>query len=121
MNRGQTVFAQLMSYLSHTDFTRCVDRYNGNYRVHHLSCWDQFMAMVFAQLTHRESLRDIEVCLQAHHSKLYHCGLSRVVKRSTLASANEERDWRIYADFAQHLIQLARPLYADTDLGLERV
>ena len=119
MNRGQTVFAQLMSHLSHHDFTRCVDRYRGNYRVHHLSCWDQFMALAFAQLTHRESLRDIEVCLQAHHSQLYHCGLSRVVKRSTLADANEERDWRIYADVAQHLIQFARPLYADTDLGLD--
>jgi hypothetical protein len=108
-----------MSYLSHHDFKRCVDRYDGNYRIRHFSCWDQFLAMAFAQLTHRESLRDIEVCLQAHHTKLYHCGLSGVVKRSTLASANEDRDWRIYADFAHGLIQLARPLYADTDLGLE--
>ncbi len=119
MNRGQTVFAQLMSYLSHNDFRRCVERYRGNYRVRHFSCWDQFMAMAFAQLTQRESLRDIEVCLQAHHTKLYHCGLSGVVKRSTLAEANEERDWRIYADFAHLLIQVARPLYADTDLGLD--
>lgn len=119
MNRGQTVFAQLMSYLSHNDFKRCVDRYDGNYRIRHFSCWNQFLAMAFAQLTHRESLRDIEVCLQAHHTKLYHCGLSRVVKRSTLAAANEDRDRRIYADFAQSLIHLARPLYADTDLGLD--
>ncbi len=119
MNRGQTVFAQLMSYLSHHDFKRCVDRYDGNYRIRHFSCWNQFLAMAFAQLTHRESLRDIEVCLQAHHTKLYHCGLSRVVKRSTLASANEDRDWRIYADFAQSLIHLARPLYAETDLGVD--
>ncbi len=119
MNRGQTIFAQLMSHLSHHDFKRCVDRYHGNYRIRHFSCWDQFLAMAFAQLTHRESLRDIEVCLQAHRTKLYHCGLSGVVKRSTLAAANEDRDWRIYADFAHTLIDLARPLYADTDLGLD--
>ena len=119
MNRGQTVFAQIIRFLSHDEFRRCVQRYGGNRRVRRLSCWDQFLAMVFAQLTFRESLRDIEVCLSAQRSKLYHCGFRGSVKRSTLADANERRDWRIYADFAQSLIAIARPLYADTDLGLD--
>src|SRR6516162_22885 len=118
MNRGRTVFAQLLQYICHNDFYRFVDRYNGDWRVRNLSCWEQFLAMAFAQLTHRESLRDIEVSLAAHRRQLYHAGFRSVVKRSTLADANESRDWRIYSDFAQHLIQQARPLYSDVDLGL---
>jgi hypothetical protein len=108
-----------MEFLSHDEFKRCVIRYDGNRYIKRFSCWDQFLAMAFAQLTYRESLRDIEVCLAAQRKKLYHCGLSGAVKRSSLADANESRDWRIYADFGQSLIDIARPLYADTDLGLE--
>jgi uncharacterized protein DUF4372/DDE family transposase len=119
VNQGQTVFAQIMQFLSHDDFDRCVSRYDGNRYIKRFSCWDQFLAMAFAQLTFRESLRDIEVCLAAQRRKLYHCGLSGPVKRSSLADANERRDWRIYADFARSLIEIARPLYADTDLGLD--
>ena len=119
MNRGQTVFAQIMQFLSHDEFRRCVRRFDGNRNIRSFSCWDQFLAMAFAQLTYRESLRDIEVCLAAQRSKLYHCGLSGPVRRSSLADANERRDWRIYADFAHTLIDIARPLYADTDLGLD--
>jgi len=119
MNQGRTVFAQIMEFLSHDEFRRCVDRYDGNRRIRMLSCWEQFLAMAFAQLTYRESLRDIEVCLAAHQSKLYHSGFRAPVKRSTLADASEGRDWRIYADFAQSLISVARPLYADEDLGLD--
>jgi hypothetical protein len=119
MNRGQTVFAQLLQFVSHNDFYRIVHRYNGDWRVRSFSCWEQFMAMAFAQLTRRESLRDIEVSLAAHRKQLYHAGFRSSVKRSTLADANETRDWRIYSDFAQHLIQQARPLYKDVDSGLE--
>ena len=119
MNLGRTVFAQLISFLSHNEFNRCVARYGGNKSVRSFSCWDQFLTMAFAQLTYRESLRDIEVCLAAQRRKLYHAGFSGPVKRSTLADANEKRDWRIYRDFAQSLIQIARPLYAHSDLGLE--
>lgn len=118
MNQGRTVFTQLISFLDHNEFNRCVQRYGGNKKVRSFSCWDQFLAMAFAQLTYRESLRDIEVCLAAHQRKLYHAGFSGPIKRATLADANEKRDWRIYRDFAHSLIQLARPLYADTDLGL---
>ena len=119
MNRGQTVFAQLLQFISHNDFYRFVHRYNGDRRVRNLSCWEQFLAMAFAQLTRRESLRDIEVSLAAHRRQLYHAGFRSPVKKSTLADANEMRDWRIYSDFAQHLIQQARPLYRDVDLGLD--
>jgi len=119
MHEGQTVFAQLFEFVSHREFQRCVERYDGNRRARRLTCWEQFLAMAFAQLTSRDGLRDIEVCLAAQSSKLYHCGFRRTVKRSTLAEANERRDWRIYADFAQTLIARARPLYADEDLGLE--
>jgi hypothetical protein len=119
MNQGRTVFAQIMEFLSHDEFRRCVERYDGNRRIRMLSCWEQFLALAFAQLTYRESLRDIEVCLAAHQSKLYHSGFRAPVKRSTLADASEGRDWRIYADFAQSLISVARPLYADEDLGLD--
>lgn len=119
MNQGRTVFAQLMQFLSHNEFNRCVKRYGGNKSVRSFSCWNQFLTMAFAQLTYRESLRDIEVCLAAQRHKLYHAGFSGPVKRSTLADANEKRDWRIYRDFAQSLIQIARPLYAHSELGLE--
>jgi hypothetical protein len=119
MNQGQSVFAQIVAFLSHNEFRRCVQRYDGDRSIRRFSCWDQFLAMAFAQLTYRESLRDIEVCLTAHDKKLYHSGFRGSVKRSTLADANERRGGRIYADFAQTLIQIARPLYADTDLGLD--
>jgi hypothetical protein len=118
MNRGQTVFAQLIQFISHNEFYRFVRRYNGDCRVRQLSCWEHFLAMAFAQLTRRESLRDIEVSLAAHRRQLYHAGFRSSVKRSTLADANETRDWRIYSEFAQHLIQQARQLYRDVDLGL---
>ncbi len=119
MNHGRTVFSQIMEYVSHNEFNRCVDRYNGNKSVRQLTCWDQFLVMAFAQLTYRESLRDIAVCLNSRRSKLYHSGLSHIVKKSTLAEANENRNWRIYADLAQSLIDVARELYADTDIGLD--
>ena len=119
MNQGRTVFAQLIQFLSHNEFNRCVARYGGHKSVRSFSCWDQFLTMAFAQLTYRESLRDIEVCLAAQRHKLYHSGFSGPIKRSTLADANEKRDWRIYRDFAQSLIQIARPLYAHSELGLE--
>lgn len=119
MNKGQTVFAQIMQFLSHDEFRRCVQRYDGNRGIRRFSCWDQFLTMAFAQLTYRESLRDIEVCLAVQRNKLYHCGLSGPVRRSSLADANEHRDWRIYADFARTLIDIARPLYAGTGLGID--
>src|SRR5438093_3163781 len=119
VNQGQTVFAQIMQFLSHNEFRRCVQRFDGDRNTKRFTCWDQFLAMAFAQLTYRESLRDIEVCLATQRRKLYHCGLSGPVRRSSLADANERRDWRIYADFARTLIDIARPLYADTGLGLD--
>jgi Domain of unknown function (DUF4372)/Transposase DDE domain len=119
VNQGQIVFAQIMQFLSHNEFRRCVQRFDGDRNTKRFTCWDQFLAMAFAQLTNRESLRDIEVCLATQRTKLYHCGLSGPVRRSSLADANERRDWRIYADFASTLIDIARPLYADTDLGLD--
>src|SRR5512141_1527047 len=106
MNAGCTVFSQLLGFLPDREFRRCVARYKGDSRRRGFSCWDQFLAMAFAQLTYRESLRDIEVCLAAQRSKLYHCGLSGPVRRSSLADANEHRDWRIYADFARTLIDI---------------
>jgi uncharacterized protein DUF4372/DDE family transposase len=119
MNQGRTVFAQIMELVSHNEFNRCIERYSGNRRVRRLSCWDQLLAMAFAQLAYRESLRDIEACLGAHHNKLYHSGLSAPIKRSTLAEANENRDWRIYRDLAHSLISVARPLYSDLELGID--
>jgi Domain of unknown function (DUF4372)/Transposase DDE domain len=119
MNTGKTLFAQLMDFLPWTTFTRIVARYDGDVRVRTLCCAEQYRAMAFAQLTYRESLRDIEVCLSAQASKLYHMGFRQPVRRSTLADANETRDWRIYAEFAQRLIAQARKLYADDSLGLE--
>ena len=119
MNTGRTVFSQLMDYLPNYEFQKCVSRYSGDYRSRNLSCREQFFAMAFAQLTYRESLRDIETCLGSIGSKLYHMGFRSPVARSTLADANESRDWRIYADFAQTLIAIARPLYAQDPIGVE--
>jgi len=119
MNTGKTLFAQLMDFLPWTTFARIVNRYDGNRRVRTFPCAEQFRAMAFAQLTYRESLRDIEACLSAQSHKLYHMGFQEPVRRSTLADANESRDWRIYAEFAQRLIAQARKLYAREDLGLE--
>jgi len=114
---GRTVFADLMSYVSPRSFRTCVDRYEGDHKASRFSCWDQYLCMAFAQLTYRESLRDIEACLRAVQPKLYHVGIRTRVARSTLADANETRDWRIYADFAQGLIRTARALYADEPLS----
>ncbi len=119
MYQGQTVFSQVLSFLSHKKFHQCVNRYGGNYRTRSFTCYDQLLCMAFAQLTYRESLRDIECCLRAVREKLYHMGIRGRVSRSTLADANENRDWRIYSDFAQILIHEARGLYADDDFGLE--
>jgi len=119
MNQGRTVFSQLISHLPDREFRRCALRYEGDRRVRSLSCWEQFLAMAFAQLTYREGLRDIEACLRALGPKLYHMGFRNPVARSTLADANERRDWRIYADFAQHLIGIARPLYSRDPLGVD--
>ena len=117
MNSGKTIFSQLMDFLPSQDFRRCVDRYNGNYKLQSFSCWDQFLCMAFAQLTYRESLRDIEACLRSAGTKLYHMGIRGRVSRNTLANANQVRDWRIYADFAQILISTARRLYVDDNFG----
>ena len=118
MYTGQIVFSQLMDFLPKHEFNQCVRRYQGNYRVRKFSCLDQFLCMVFAQLTYRESLRDTETCLRAVQSKLYHVGIRGRVSRSTLADANETRDWRIWADFAQVLVGRARQLYAGESFGL---
>jgi len=120
MYTGKLVFAQALDFLPLHTFRRCVQRYDGNRYIKSFSCQDQYRCMAFAQLAYRESLRDIEVCLKAQRNKLYHMGMrTKTVARSTLANANEKRDWRIFADFAQSLIQVARPLYADEDLGLQ--
>jgi len=119
MYTGRIVVAQLMDWLPRYDFDQCVRRYRGQYRMRRFSCLDHFLCMAFAQLTYRESLRDIETCLRALEPKLYHAGIRGPVARSTLADANETRDWRIYADFAQVLIRRARRLYADDALGVE--
>lgn len=119
MNTGKLVFAQLMSHVPIKRFRRCVERYRGDRRVRSFSCWDQFLCMAFAQITFRESLRDIEACLRSMQGKLYHMGIRGDVSRSTLADANEKRDWRIYADFALTLIDLARDLYRDESFGFE--
>jgi hypothetical protein len=119
MNTGKTLFAQLMDFLPWTTFSRIVARYGGDRGVRGFKCTEQFRAMAFAQLTWRESLRDIEVCLSAQSSNLYHMGFRSAVKRSTLADANETRDWRIWAEFAQRLIAQARELYKSESLGIE--
>jgi IS4 transposase len=119
MNSGKTIFAQLMDFVPTYEFRKCVDRYNGNHKVISFSCWDQYLSMAFAQLTYRESLRDIQVCLRATQSRLYHLGIRGKISRNTLAHANQTRDWRIYADFAQILIARARKLYAADSFGIE--
>jgi len=119
MNQGQTIFSQVIDFLPKKKFWQCVNRYYGNHRTRSFTCYDQFLCMAFAQLTYRESLRDIECCLRAMQEKLYHIGIRGKVSRSTLADANENRDWRIYSDFAQILIHEARRLYIDDDFGLE--
>ncbi|MFC1889679.1 IS4 family transposase [Thermodesulfobacteriota bacterium] len=119
MNTGRTIFSQLMDFIPSYEFRKCVNRYNGNYKVKSFSCWNQFLCMAFAQLTFRESLRDIEACMRATQGKLYHMGIRGKVSRNTLANANTVRDWRIYADFAHILIGIAKQLYVDEDFGLE--
>ena len=119
MYTGRMIFSQLMSFLPKHEFNKCVRRYKGNHRVKHFSCLEQYFCMAFAQLTYRESLRDIQVCLRTMQPKLYHMGIRSRIARSTLADANEKRDWRIYADFAQILIAHARALYANESFGVE--
>ena len=119
MHSGKAVFAQLMEWVHPEQFRRCATRYSGNYKVRDFSCWDQFLAMSFAQVTFRESLADIEVCLRSRGEQLYHLGFRSSVAHSTLADANSTRDWRIYADLAQGLIGRARKLYAEEPIGLE--
>jgi hypothetical protein len=119
MPAGRTVFAELMTHVSQHKFQTCVARYDGDYKSSRFSCWDQYLCMAFAQLTYRESLRDIEACLRAVQSRLYHVGIRARIARSTLAEANETRDWRIYADFTQGLIRTARALYIDEPLAVD--
>jgi hypothetical protein len=119
MNSGKTIFAQLMDFLPIHRFRQCVQQYNGNYKIKRFSCWDQFLCMAFAQLTYRESLRDIQACLRSASQRTYHMGIRSKVSRNTLAHANQVRDWRIYADFARILITRARVLYAQDPLDVE--
>ncbi len=119
MNTGKLVFAQVMAHLPLTTFRRCVARYDGEHKVKHFTCLDQYLCMAFAQLTYRESLRDIEACLRSQAAKLYHMGFRSTVARNTLANANAVRDWRLYADFAQSLISIARRLYVDEPFGVD--
>ena len=120
MNQGKTILSQLISFIPKYEFDKCVKRYKGNYKVQSFTCWEQFIVMSFAQFTYRESLRDIEACLGAVQRKLYHSGVKSKIAKSTLADANEKRDWRIYADFAQVLIKQARELYKeDNDFSVE--
>ncbi len=119
MNTGITTFSQIMDFLPMHEFRKCVQRYNGNHKVKSFSCFEQFLCMAFAQLTYRESLRDIEACLRSMKKKLYHMGIRSNISRSNLAHANENRDWRIYADFAQVLIHIARDLYKNDEFCIE--
>ena len=119
MHAGKLVFAQVMEHIPMKIFHRCVQTYSGNHKIKSFSCLDQYLCMAFAQLTYRESLRETEICLRAQSKKLYHMGIRGGIARNTLSNANKVRDWRIYADFAQALIKIARPLYAEEDLGLE--
>ncbi len=119
MYTGKLVFSQIIDYLPMHTFRRCVQRYRGNRKIKRFSCLDQYLCMAFAQLTYRESLRDIEACLRAQHNKLYHMGIRAAVSRNTLSNANKVRDWCIYADLAQSLIHIARGLYIDEDFGVE--
>lgn len=113
MSKGQTVFSQIMDFLPIYEFRKCVKRYNGDYRVKNFTCWNQFLSLAFAQLTYRESLRDIESCLNSMSRRLYHMGFRGKISKSTLADAKEKRPWQIYADFAQVMINRARILYKD--------
>ena len=119
MNSGSTIFSQLVGFLSHYEFQKCVSRYDGEHKVKSFSCWDQYLCMAFAQLTYREGLRDIEACLRVAKDKLYHMGIRSKVSRNTLSNANMVRDWRIFADFGQELIAEARTLYANEDFGVD--
>ena len=119
MNLGRTVFAQVVAHAPTYEFKRCVSRYGGDSRPRGFSCWDQFLCLSFAQLTYRESLRDIQACLRSVQGKLYHMGFRGRVSKSTLSDANEAHDWRIYADFAQVLIAIARPMYSNESLGFD--
>lgn len=120
MNQGKYVFSQIMSFIDHNEFIRCVEKYNGNHRTKHFSCWKQFLCMAFGQLTHRESLSDTVLCLNCNPGKLYHMGIGRKIIKTTLSRANESRDWRIHADFAMLLIEQARKLYgSDSQLEIE--
>ena len=119
MNSERTVFSQIMDFVPRYEFNKCVQRYKGNYKIKRFSCWDQFLCMAFAQLTYRESLRDIQVCLRSIQQKLYHMGFRGKVSRNTLSNANKVRDWRIYADFCHVLINHARQLYAHEPFGVE--
>ena len=120
MNQGKYVFSQLMSLVSHNDFNACVERYGGDYKVKEFTCWKQFLCMAFGQLTHRESLSDTVLCLSKLDSKLYHLGIGKAITKSTLSKANENRDWRIYADLARNLIFQAKAMYGvDSDLDIE--
>ena len=119
MDIGRTIFSQLTDFLPQREFRKCVERYRGNHKIQTFTCWDQFLCMAFAQLTYRESLRDIQACLRVSGRKLYHMGIRGKVSRNTLANANKVRDWRIYADFAQVLIKEARALYTGDDFGVE--
>jgi hypothetical protein len=112
VNQGKYVFAQINSLIVRYEFDKCVNRYRGNYKVRDFSCWNQFLCMMFGQLTHRESIRDIATCLKAHQNKVYHLGIKQAISHSTITRANENRDWRIYADYAKYLIGVVRPLYA---------
>jgi hypothetical protein len=119
MNSGKTIFSQTMDFLPAYEFRQCVEGYHGNYKIKSFSCWDQFLCLAFAQLTYRESLRDIQACLRSSQLKLYHMGIRGKVSRNTLANANQVRDWRIYVDFAHVVIAQARSLYANDDFGFE--
>ena len=119
MNSGSTIFSQLVGFLSHYEFQKCVSRYDGEHKVKSFSCWDQYLCMAFAQLTYREGLRDIEACLRVAKDKLYHMGIRSKVSRNTLSNANMVRDWRIFADFGQELIAEARTLYTNEDFGVD--
>jgi hypothetical protein len=119
MNSGKLIFSQVMDFLPLHTFRRCVNRYQGNYHIKRFTCLDQYFCMAFAQLTYRESLRDIEACLRSQQHKLYHMGMRSTVSRSTLAEANEQRDWRMYADFAYSLILIARKLYSNEPFGVD--
>src|SRR6478609_5786425 len=118
MNQGKYVFSQLMSFISHNDFNACVSRYKGDWKTKEFSCYKQFLCMAFGQLTHRESLSDTVLCLSRLEGKLYHLGIGKAISKSTLSKANENRDWRIYADLAQLLIAEAKQLYG-SDSALE--